>query len=84
MAIERSMGTLRPLDIPKVKVPEGLRQVPARVGSFVAGIIDPPYPTYNGKPLEVRHYEPGKAVLFDARQTQSLLNEIDKRRNSGQ
>jgi len=78
MTIERSMGTLRPLDIPKVKVPEGLRQVPSRVRSFVAGIIDPPYPTYNGKPLEVRHYRPGEAVLFDARQTRILLDLFNK------
>ena len=78
MAVERSMGALRPLDIPRVKVPEALRELPSRVRSFVVGIIDPPYPTADGKPLEAHHYEPGEAVLFDARQTRILLDQFDK------
>lgn len=44
----------------------------------LAGIVDPPYNTPDGKPLEVRFYKPGEGVLFNKTQTRELICQINR------
>lgn len=48
-AIERAAGTV----LIRMPLFDGIKE---RLAKTVKSIVDPPYPTFNGKPLEFREY----------------------------
>jgi hypothetical protein len=82
MNSERALGRLlRPTDVfpvPRVDVGQALRRTASGVKETVMKIVDPPYPTPDGKPLEIRFYEPGEKILLGPWHTQRLLRQMER------
>lgn len=60
---------------PEVSIPDRLKQavelMAANVGQAISRLVDPPYTTPDGKPLEIHFYEPGEST-FTPRQMDQL------------
>ena len=82
MAIERvyprSLDPKEALRVAVSQTLDALGRSASRTREKVGRIVNPPYPTENGQPLEVRFYEPRKRVILNPQQTRRLLEQIDK------
>lgn len=50
---------------PEISIPNRLKQaaelMATNIGQIIWRLVDPPYPTADGKPLAVRFYKPGES-----------------------
>ncbi|OGM03627.1 hypothetical protein A2112_02640 [Candidatus Woesebacteria bacterium GWA1_42_12] len=80
MAVEQSVP--RGLSISEMlqgsvsNIREGLARSVAGTRKAIMRIVEPPYDTPDGKPLEVRFFEPGKAVFPDTPRARELIKII--------
>ncbi len=72
--------------MPEVSIPDKLKQaaelMTASVGRAIGRLVNPPYPTADGKPLAVKFYGPGEPGPFSDDQL-SQLAAIAKLMESG-
>ncbi len=55
----------------RIKLNQAAELIAANFGRAILNLIDPPYPTPDGKPLAVRFYQPGE-LLFTPQQMEQL------------
>lgn len=71
---ERWSGSVIPAR-PETPGADGLKQavelMAAHVGRAIRHFVDPPYPTPDGKPLEIHFYKPGEST-FTPKQMEQL------------
>ena len=86
MAIERSLPRgINVGDLLQNKISalgEGLSKGVRGTREVLLKIVDPPYPTKDGKPLTIRFFEPGEAVLMDNPKLRQLINLIKEQQKT--
>jgi hypothetical protein len=78
---ERNRLISKPMHLTCTEAKHKLENAARSIQLGISRLVNPPFNTPDGKPLEVRFYEPGQVILFDLKQTfliQNFINQSSK------